>query len=239
MPWRLLRKGRIPLRFALVPTAALVALTPLAPAATISSLFNTGVDATGTPLADDAPDSHWALVAPGAQVGAPLVVTAANGFPVPPWIGDNTTSAWIGTLSTSALGPTNVTREYHYQTTFDLTGFVPSTAIISGQASQDNVLLDVLINGVSAGISESAVSFGGFSPFSFDAGDIAQLNGGLNTLTFIVQSATVNGTEDYTSVRVEFLSREATLIPEPATAGFLGLAALTLLRRRRRRLQAV
>lgn len=221
------------LRIALIPTAALVALAPLAPAATISSLYNTGVDAAGTPLADNAPDTHWALVAPGAQTGAPLVVTAANGFPVPPWIGDNTTSAWIGTLNPTALGPTNVTREYHYQTTFDLTGFVPSTAVIAGQASQDNFLLDVLINGVSAGISESATSFTGFSPFSFDAADIALLNGGLNTLTFIVQSATVDGTDDYTSLRVEFLSREATLIPEPATAALIGLAALGLVRRRR------
>jgi PEP-CTERM motif len=207
--------------------------TTCASAATIDTLFNTGVDASGVPVADNTPDIHWNLVAPGAQTGAPLVVTSAGGFPIPPWLADNATSAWIGTLNPTALGPTNVTREYHYQTTFDMTGLVPSSAVISGQASQDNFLLDVLINGQSAGISESAVSFGGFTPFSFDAADIALLNGGTNTLTWIVQSATTDGTDDYTSLRVEFLTKTADAIPEPTVAWLLALGLIGFVRRRR------
>jgi len=216
------------------PTVLLGLIAASAPAATITTLYNTGVDASGAAVADDTPDIHWALAAPGAQVGAPLVVAAAGGFPIPPWLGDSTSSAWVGTLNPTALGPTDVTREYHYQTTFSLAGFDPSTAVINGQSSQDNFLLDVLINGTSAGISESAVSFGGWAPFSFDAADIALLNGGTNTLTFIVQSATTNGTEDYTSLRVEFLTKEASPIPEPASAALVGLATLGVLIRRRR-----
>jgi MYXO-CTERM domain-containing protein len=204
-----------------------------APAATIDTLFNTGVDAAGVPLLEDSPDIHWNLVAPGAQTGAPLVATSAGGFPIPPWLADNGTSAWIGTLNPTALGPTAVTREYHYQTTFDMSGLVPSSAVISGQASQDNFLLDVLINGQSAGISESAVSFGGWTNFTFDAADIALLNGGTNTLTWIVQSATTDGTDDYTSLRVEFLTKTADAIPEPAAAGLVALGLIGFVRRRR------
>jgi hypothetical protein len=191
------------------------------PAATISTLFNTGVDAAGVALADDAPDPHWLLVAPGAQTGVPLAATSAGGFPIPPWIADSATSAWIGTLNPTALGPTSVTREYHYQTTFNLSGLIPSTAVISGQTSQDNFLLDVLVNGQSTGIAESAVSFGGFSPFSLEPEDIAHLSAGDNTLTFIVQSATTDGMDDYTSLRVEFLTRTADVVPEPGVASFL------------------
>jgi hypothetical protein len=208
--------------------------TPVvSPAATISTLFNTGVDALGAPVADNTPDLHYTLAAPGAQTGVPLVVTASGGFPIPPWIGDNATSAWVGTLNPTALGPTSVTREYHYQTTFSMAGLVPSSAVIAGQMSQDNLLLDVLINGSSAGISESAVSFGAFTPFSFDAADIALLNGGTNTLTFIVQSATTDGSDDYTSLRVEFLTKTADVIPEPTIIGLALLGALGLVRRRR------
>ena len=220
-------------RIHLLAVAFVALCVGTAPADDISTLYNTGVDNAGTPLPEDAPDSHWSLVAPGAQVGSPLVQTAAGGFPVPPWLGDSADSAWITTLNPTALGPTNVTREYHYQTTFSLAGFDPTTAAISGQASQDNTLLDVLINGSSAGISESAVSFGGWSPFSFDAADIALLNGGDNTLTFIVQSATLDGGDDYTSVRVEFLEKSARLVPEPSSLSLLGLGGLALLRRRK------
>lgn len=115
-----------------------------------------------------------------------------------------------------------------------MAGLVPASAVISGQAAQDNFLLDVLINGTSAGISEFTNSFGAFTAFSFDAADIALLNGGTNILTFIVQSATTDGTNDFTSLRVEFLTKTANAIPEPATVGLWSLGALGLLRRRRK-----
>ena len=91
--------------------------------------------------------------------------------------------------------------------------------------SNDNLLLDILINGVSAGFNESDGTYAAFIPFSFDAADIALLHGGLNTLTFIVQSG--NSVVDdfvYTGLRVEFLSRTANPIPEPGATALVGLA---------------
>lgn len=210
--------------------------------ATISSLYNTGVDAAGVPLSDGATDSHYLLVFPGAQEGVPYVATGAGGFPIPPWLADNATSAWTTTLNpVTPLGPGSNTNigvfaDYYYETTFSMSGLNPATAVIAGQVSYDNFLQDVLLNGQSTGISAPAAnpgpSFGGWLAFSFDAADIALLNGGVNTLTFIVRSAQADGMEDYTGVRVEFLQRDAAVIPEPSSLGLLGAGLLALRRRR-------
>ncbi len=211
--------------------------------ATISSLFNTGVDAAGVALGDGARDPHYLLVFPGAQEGQPYVATGTGGFPIAPWLADNSTSAWTTTLNpVTPLGPgsngnAGIWADYHYQTTFSMSGLNPATTIVSGQVSYDNFLQDVLLNGQSTGIiadaSNPGPSFGGWLPFSFDAADISLLNGGVNTLTFIVRSAQGDGMEDYTGLRVEFLQRTADAIPEPASLSLLGVVGLLALRRRR------
>jgi hypothetical protein len=210
--------------------------------ATISSLYNTGVNAAGVAVADGSPDSHYLLVFPGAQEGVPIVATAAGGFPIPPWVADNATSAWTTTLNPiTPLGPGSNTNigvfaDYYYQTTFSMAGLNPQTAVIAGQVSYDNFLQDVLLNGVSTGIiadaSNPGPSFGGWLAFNFDAADVALLNGGVNTLTFIVRSAQPDGLDDYTGLRVEFLQKDAAAIPEPASLSLLGVGLLALRRRR-------
>lgn len=222
--------------------ASCTAIAGSACGATISTLFNTGVDANGIALADGTTDPHYLLVFPGAQEGAPYIATSAGGFPISPWIGDSPTSAWTTTLNPiTPLGPGSNTNigvfaDYYYQTTFSMSGLNPQTALIAGQVSYDNFLQDVLLNGVSTGIKADASnpgpSFGGWLPFSFDAADIALLNGGVNTLTFIVRSAQADGAEDYTGVRVEFLQREATPVPEPSSLGLIGLGLMAMRRRR-------
>ena len=118
------------MNFAKLLGAAAVAVFAMgghsAHASTITTLFNTGVDGTGTPLADDtSPDPHYTLdVRPWRHPGyAGSHRGAADDFPIPPYLGDNTTSAWIGPNNahdlTSPAGP------YDYRTTFDLTGFNP------------------------------------------------------------------------------------------------------------------
>ena len=65
------------------------------PAVPITGLFNTGVDAFGVPLTDNTPDIHYTFAVPPPTGTVPLVTTAAGGFPIGPWLGDNTTSAWL------------------------------------------------------------------------------------------------------------------------------------------------
>ena len=67
-------------------------------AATITTLYNTGVDSSGNVLADGtSPDPHYTLtsVPPGSS-NTTSVITSGGGFPVGPWLGDSATSAWIG-----------------------------------------------------------------------------------------------------------------------------------------------
>jgi hypothetical protein len=100
-------------------------------AGTITTLFNTGVDGSGAPLADGTVgDPHYSLISVPSGTTDLLVRTAAGGFPIPPYIGDDALSAWIGPFNDSSLdGPVG---SYDYETTFSLAGFDPATASITG-----------------------------------------------------------------------------------------------------------
>lgn len=146
----------------------------------IPGLYNTGVDAAGRALPDDAMDTHYVLRLGGAQA---IAATSAGGFPIPPWIGDSTVSAWISP-SPDTLAP-SAGNAYSYVTTFDLTGFNPATARIVGRWATDNNGLDILINGTSTG-QFNTTQFSAWTPFAVTSGFVA----GLNELRFVVQNGT-------------------------------------------------
>ncbi|MDB5310947.1 MAG: pyrrolo-quinoline quinone [Gemmataceae bacterium] len=147
-------------------------------------VFNTGVDANGNLLPDEAVDPHYTLVSsadpitPGPNT---YVVLQAAQDPIPPWYPDGPSSKWIAPQpfqsGGSALG------RYVYQTQVDLTNFIPSTAFLSGQTAADNDLLDVLVNGVSTGINDTVNQFNVPTPYSIDG---RYFHAGVNTLDFIV-----------------------------------------------------
>jgi hypothetical protein len=183
------------------------------------TLFNTGVDASGTPLADGTiGDPHYVLVSvPGGTTDL-RVRTSAGGYPIPPYIGDDSSSAWIGPNNNSEVdGPVG---SYDYRTTFSLAGLNPATALITGGWSTDNNGLQILINGVDTGnpgTSFSQFSIG-FASFSINSG----FDPGVNTIDFIV-----NNGGGPTALRVE-MSGTASNVPELSTwgmmlAGFAGL----------------
>jgi len=197
-----------------------LALASVAHAGVIS-IFNTGVDGSGTPLADGTiGDPHYVLVSvPGGTTNI-RVRTSVGGYPVGPWIGDDAISAWIGPNSDITVdGPVG---HYDYRTTFDLTGLVPVNTSLTGQWSTDNEGIDILINGVSTG--NTASGFTTWSPFVINSGFI----NGVNTLDFIV-----NNDGGPTGLRVE-LSGTSSVAPEPTSLLLIGagFVCLGLLRRK-------
>jgi hypothetical protein len=186
-------------------------------------VFNTGVDGTGTPLPyGTVGDPNYNLVTvPGGSTTTTFILTSAGGFPIGPWLGDDSLSAWIGPLNDYiADGPGG---DYDYQTTFNLTGLDPTTAILTGQWSTDDSGVDILINGASTG--NTAGGFGAWYGFTVNSGFVS----GVNTLDFIVDNDS-----GPTGLRTE-LTGTASPTPEPASMLLLGvgLAAFGLCKGRR------
>jgi hypothetical protein len=202
------------------------------PAEIIGTLYNTGVSSAGTPLPDGTiGDPHYSLIVVPGGTSETRVRTSSGGFPIPPWVGDNTISAWIGPNNAADLdGPGG---DYTYRTTFDLTGLIPGTASISGQWSTDNLGVDILINGVSTGQSiTNPALFHQFSTFTVDSGFVE----GINTLDFVVRNEPHDG-RNPTGLRVE-MTGTAAIIPEPMSAlswgfGMIGVVACGVLKWRR------
>jgi hypothetical protein len=213
--------------------AAVTAWGAHASAANID-IFNTGVDAGGAVVAHNTVgDLHYSLTSvPAGSVSEIRAITSAGGFPIGPWVGDNTESRWIGPNNNGNLdGPGG---EYKYETTFDLTGLIPGTALLTGQWSADNGGVDILLNGVSTGNTHpgGTTAFTSFASFVIDSGFIA----GVNTLEFIVNNLPGNG-DNPTGLRVEFREATASAVPLPAALPLMaaGLGAFGFMGWRRKR----
>lgn len=152
-------------------------------AAPIPKLYSTGVNDAGVPLGNATKDPHYTLVesADTAYPG-PDLFTLTPGFPVGPWLAEGPLSRWIAPRPQQGIG--NNEGQYIIRTTFDLTGFDPNKAKITGKWAVDNSGADILINGVSTGLANGA-GFGGFTDFTIETGFIE----GVNTLEFVVINA--------------------------------------------------
>ena len=181
-------------------------------------LFNTGVDDAGALLSAGSADPHYTVF----ESGAPAQVI--DGIPSS-YAPNGPDSQWIWQFASGA--PTFVTRTF--RTTFDLTGFDHTTAMINGLWGTDNEGLDILINGISTGNSLLGITVDNFS--SLHAFDITSgFQAGLNTIDFVISdSGVVSG------FRAE-LSGTAEVVPEPSIIALMaaGLAGLGFARRRAR-----
>lgn len=180
-----------------------------AQAAEIPGLFGTGVDETQALLPAGTVDAHYTLtVSPDSNFPGPETYTLQPGFPVGPWLAEGPNSRWIaprlGGSANAAPG------RYTYTTSFDLTGYDPATAQITGQVAADDLLVAVNLNGVSVGVT--AGGFANLHAFKIPVG--GPFIDGANTLDFIVE----NGGTDLnpTGFRVE-LKGTAIAPAEPPT----------------------
>lgn len=196
----------------------------------VQGLFNTGVSNVGVSIADNAVDPHWTLVGSGAASGITgpnaVAATSAGGFPIGPWLGDSTLSAWISP-GASPFGPgSNGAALYTYSTTFttDQAGVLS----LIGRAASDNAIVAFTIDGIAGSFISGG--FSSFSSFSFNGA----LSSGLHTVQFIVQNSDAG--DGFTGFRAEFTSAIFTPIPEPASMGLLlfSMSGLALRSRRQR-----
>lgn len=200
-------------------TAFVLCTVGTAHAGPIVGLYATGVDNSGNALGNGATDPHYVIL------GGSNAVTISNiSFA---WLPNSSSSRWI--WQTADGTPTNVTLTF--RTTFDLTGFDPSTASISGTWAADNYGDFIRINGVSIpGFSGPTYPY--LTSFTISSGFIA----GLNTLDFVVRDVGVIG-----GLRIASLSGTATAavtaVPEPASIALagMGLAGFMAILVRRKR----
>ena len=171
-------------------TVLLMACAPWLQAAPIPRLFNTGVDDGGNLLSNNVVDPHYAMTASAdPDFPGPNAFTLLPGFPVGPWIAEGPNSRWIAPQANQSSG--NQPGIYTFKTTFDLTGFDPATARITGQLATDNGLEAVRLNGTDlTGITSAG--FATFTSFAIPLG--SPFVPGTNTLEFDVSNAgaTVN-----------------------------------------------
>jgi len=183
------------------------------------NVLSTGVVSPGVPQPDGSADLHYTLTsAPAGVAPGSVFVTDQTGFPFPIWAADDSNSKWISPQPSYNNSQTDPAGTYIYQTTFSLSGFIPSSASLLFQLATDNATTDVLLNGASTGITYGSLSSLS-SPFTISSGFVA----GTNTLTFDTQNyAGTSGNP--AGLRVS-ISGTATPVPEPTSAGFALLAA--------------
>lgn len=195
-------------------------------AAIIDTLFNTGVDANGQVLTPGSQDPHWVVTAePSSDFTVPdnAIVQSANSA----WIANDAVgtlgSSWIGIVSS---GSNNVTEgDYTAQLSFDLTGYIANTAVLSLDTASDNGIEGIRLNGTSFSEIE-----GGFKLFTAQSDISTGFVEGLNVLEIDWRNTGANPS----GLRVEVFGTAA-LIPEPSALVVLALACVGFLTIRRRR----
>jgi hypothetical protein len=141
-----------------------------------SQLFNTGVDSTGTALVGSGvEDPHYVVVESMSQ--------AKTVTPHSAWYANDADSNWV--WQNADGGPTGVTRTF--STSFDLTGYDPASAKITGSWGVDNSGIAIFINDARTGIVRKGNGFGVLTPFTIDSGFLA----GQNKLRFVVEDTGV------------------------------------------------
>ena len=184
------------------------------------SVYNTGVDDSGAPLAPGADDTHWILV-PTSDAVPPPPVVVTDQHPLGLYF-TSADSMWIWA---NASGSAVVGTPYTYRLDFDLTGFDPATATISGAWGVDNIG-KILLNGA-APVGTGTFALTTVSTATFNTAYSFSINGGF---TAGVNSLEVEVTDagNPAAFNVSGLTVVAAAVPEPTTLALFGSGLLGL-----------
>jgi len=194
--------------------------------------YNTGVDNSYNPLPGGSPDPHYTMTTISGNVilnNASAIVMSISNYWTGSWGGwvNPTDARWIYNAD---VGDSGIRGLYDFKTTFDLTGYIPSTAQLTFVYAMDQYG-DVYLNGVhvaslpdhnwGASISPN------LNPFSISSG----FQDGINTLEFYITLP-----DGYDGLVISDSSLTATPIPIPAALPLFGsgLAGLLVWRRFRK-----
>jgi hypothetical protein len=201
---------------------AAVLASSQARADSITTLYSTGVDNNHALLGASAPDTHYTMAAGSSDGTAGLTpFVVPPGFPIPPWVANTPTAQWITPRAFEAVdGP------FNYETTFNLTGLVPSTASITGTLSADDQVVGVELNGVLVvpPITTPDQSYTSLHAFSITSGFV----NGINTLEFLTSN-----NHGIVTGFIADMTGTATAVPEPASIALLGIGMTGFLAFRR------
>jgi hypothetical protein len=185
-------------------------LMPVGVHASSITIFNTGVDSLFALLPGGSIDPHYELFSsPDVRFPGPAAVVATA---IPEsWVSNGPSSSWITPTADSPQSFGYAPGTYIYRTTFDLTGFNPASAVLTGTLSGDDDAT-VTLNGTSLGLMSPVGGWTSFSPFTISSGFIA----GVNTLSFRLMN--VGGP---TGLRVEIsgtadVTGGGAAVPEPS-----------------------
>lgn len=205
---------------------------PVIAAAAPITVHNTGVDASDVVVGAGQATAFWRLLS--APIGATEAI-GSNPFAYfhPAYAADSATSKWVspnasGNASVSGPGgPGDFSALYVYELQVDLTGFVPSSAVIAGAFATDNTGF-IRLNGGPSVATSGYAGFGSLTSFILNSGFVAGVNsvqvgvynqGNPTALRVQITSATADaGTED---------------VPEPASVALVGLGVVAIATRRR------
>lgn len=191
----------------------------------IDTIFSTGMDASGNPLAGGTADPHYLLTSsPGGTYTTAMAITNH-----PAWAPNDENSQFVSVQNpgTSSI----LTGNYVYETSFDLTAFNLSTVEIDISLFVDNIAT-VFLNGVDTGLTWN--NFALLSPGLLTLTD--GLNGsafiqGVNSLEFHIENLAPDGPGGFMAE----LNGTGQLVPEPTQTTLLLLALSGFVLRRKRR----
>lgn len=188
---------------------SLVLFSVNAQAVPIVGLFNTGEGIT----VDKTTDTNYQLtnVSGSSIYGGYGEAAVGSGWPISPWVADTNVSHWLTPTSNRAESFNPLRNGFYLWTlAFDLTGFDPSTASLTGRFSADNNAV-AFLNDNPIGIASDFANWYSFTAIS------DYFVAGINTLEFRVANIK-QSSGNPTGLRVEFTDSD--VLPVHAANAF-------------------